>query len=60
MNETMTQVNDFMNEYEYSNDKTIQKAIESIKNGRTEEEVQKEFNLTNDDMDLIDFVVNEF
>lgn len=44
----------------YSDDEVLKRAIEAIKNGKTEEEVQKEFNLSSDDMHLIDFVVNEF
>jgi hypothetical protein len=44
---------------EYSDNETLIKAIELIKKGRTEEEVQIRMNLSNEDMDLIDFVINE-
>ncbi len=48
-------------QYTYSDDETIQKAIDLIKkNICTEEETQKKFNLSEDDMDLIDFVINEY
>jgi len=47
-------------EFEYSDDETLKKAIELIKNGGTEEDVQEKFDLSDDDMDLIDFVNNEF
>lgn len=47
-------------EFEYSDDEILAIAIELIKNGRNEEEVQRELKLTDDDMDLIDFVINEF
>jgi hypothetical protein len=47
-------------EYEYSDDETLKIAIELIKKGGNEEKIQKELNLTDDDMDLIDFVINEF
>lgn len=44
----------------YSDDKILKQAIESIKNGKSEEEVQKKFNLSEHDMELVDFVINEF
>lgn len=44
---------------EYSDNETLIKAIELIKKGSTEEEVQRRMNLSNEDMDLIDFVINE-
>ena len=46
--------------YDYSDDQTLGKAVELIKEGCSVEEVQQKFNLLDDDMDLIDFVVNEF
>lgn len=46
--------------YQYSDDETLDKAVKLIKNGSSEEEVRKNFNLTDDDMDLIDFVIEEF
>ncbi|MED4850984.1 hypothetical protein P9386_03850 [Caldifermentibacillus hisashii] len=53
-------MNKHIQQYCYSDDETLMKAIELIKNGRTEEEVQEKFNLSDDDMSLIDFVINEF
>lgn len=44
----------------YSDDETLEKAVALIKKGKTYEEVQKKFDLSDDDMKLIDFVVNEF
>jgi hypothetical protein len=50
-----------MNEkYKFSEDETLDKAIEQIKKGSTYEEVRTKLNLTDDDIDLIDFVINEF
>ncbi|WP_428912135.1 hypothetical protein [Niallia sp. Krafla_26] len=46
-------------EYEYSDDEILDKAIELIKKGSTEEEARRKFRLSEDDMDLIDFVINE-
>lgn len=45
---------------EYSNDETLEEGIELIKKGCTYEEVQRKLKLLDDDMDLIDFVINEF
>ncbi|MED3644312.1 hypothetical protein P5F75_13035 [Caldifermentibacillus hisashii] len=47
-------------EFEYSDDETLTIAIGLIKKGWNEEKVQMELGLTDDDMDLIDFVINEF
>ncbi|WP_155925561.1 hypothetical protein [Bacillus sp. UNC438CL73TsuS30] len=47
-------------EYEYSDDETLKRAIELIKKGSTEEEVRNKFSLSDDDMVLIDFIINEF
>ncbi|GGC89111.1 hypothetical protein GCM10007216_19860 [Thalassobacillus devorans] len=47
-------------ELKYSDDDTLKKAIRLIKNGRKEKEVQVKFNLSGADMDLIDFVINEY
>ncbi|WP_158553498.1 hypothetical protein [Peribacillus saganii] len=44
---------------DYSDNETLIKAIELIKKGNSEEDVQKRMNLSNEDMDLIDFVINE-
>ncbi|WP_421379636.1 hypothetical protein ACOJQI_15930 [Bacillus salacetis] len=46
--------------YNFSEDLILNKAIEQIKRGRTYEEVKEEFNLSVDDIELIDFVINEF
>lgn len=56
----MIHVNDFIKEFEYSDDDTLYKAIAIIKNGRHEEEVKRELKLSDDDMDLIDYVISEF
>jgi hypothetical protein len=53
-------MNEKVKEYKYSDDEFIIKAIKYIKEGNTEEEVRKKFNLSDDDMDLFDFVINEF
>lgn len=53
-------MNKEVQQYDYSNDETLKKAIELIKNGRTEEEVREKFNLSGEDMSLIDLVINEF
>ncbi|WP_428910712.1 hypothetical protein [Niallia sp. Krafla_26] len=53
-------MNEEVQEYDYSDDDTLKKAIELIKKRRTEEEVREKFNLSDDDMELIDFVNNEF
>jgi hypothetical protein len=47
-------------ERKYSDDEFLIKAIELIKEGYTEEDVQSDFNLSDNDMVLIDFVINEF
>ena len=49
-----------LEEDKYSDNGILKQAIQEIKNGRTEEEVQKKFELSNEDMDIIDFVINEF
>lgn len=46
--------------YEYSDDTILNTAIKLVKNGNTYEEVQNKLNLSDDDIDLIDFVINEF
>ncbi|QOY34723.1 hypothetical protein AWH56_018620 [Anaerobacillus isosaccharinicus] len=46
-------------QYEYSKDEIIEKANEMVKNGHQEEDIREKYNLTDDDMDLIDFVSNE-
>ncbi|MBP2257896.1 hypothetical protein [Virgibacillus alimentarius] len=46
--------------YEYSDDEILEEAIELVKKGSTYEEVQRKFNLSGDDINLIDFVINEF
>lgn len=51
---------DEIREFEYSDDETLYKAIELIKNGRQKDEVQRDLNLSDDDMDLIDYVISEF
>lgn len=43
-----------------TDDETLQRAIDSIRNGCTELEVQKTFHLSDDNMELIDFIRNEF
>jgi hypothetical protein len=43
----------------FSDDETINKAIEFVKVGLTFEEVQIKFNLTDNDIYLIDLVLNE-
>ncbi|WP_345243234.1 hypothetical protein [Pontibacillus salipaludis] len=48
------------NKYIYSDDVTINKAIEQIRNGMLADEVQAKFGLSGEDMDLIDFVISEF
>ncbi|NYV68795.1 hypothetical protein HYI36_26365 [Bacillus sp. Gen3] len=53
-------MNKKVQKYEYSDDKTLDRAIEQVKNGSTYDEVRSKFNLSDDDMDLIDFVINEF
>ena len=53
-------VHDVIREFEYSDDETLYKAIELIKNGRQEDEVKRDLNLSDDDMDLIDYVISEF
>lgn len=52
-------MNEATREYEYSDDETLYKAIDLIKQGRREEEVQQELSLSDEDMDLIDYVINE-
>lgn len=52
-------MNEAIREYEYSDDETLYKAIDLIKQGRREEEVQQELSLSDEDMDLIDYVINE-
>lgn len=44
---------------DYSDDETIEKSIQFLKKGYTEEELKKRFNLSTDDLDLIDFVMYE-
>jgi hypothetical protein len=44
---------------DFSDDETINKAIEFVKVGLTFEEVQIKFNLTDNDIYLIDLVLNE-
>jgi hypothetical protein len=43
----------------FSDDETITKAIKLIRKGITGEKVQKKLKLTDDDLDLIDFIINE-
>lgn len=45
---------------EFSEDKILDIAIENIQKGSTYEDVQRKFNLSDDDIVLIDFVINEF
>ncbi|WP_158634067.1 hypothetical protein [Radiobacillus deserti] len=45
---------------EYSDDTILHKAIELVKIGKTYGEVQNKFNLSDNDINLIDFVINEF
>jgi hypothetical protein len=45
---------------DYSTDEIILMAIEWIKKGASEEEVQRKLSLSKDDMDLVDFIINEF
>ncbi|WP_421385546.1 hypothetical protein ACOJQI_22845 (plasmid) [Bacillus salacetis] len=47
-------------EFEYSDEEVLKKAATDIRNGSTYEEIQKKFNLTDDDLELIEFVVEEF
>ncbi len=49
-----------MNSCNFSDDETIIKAIKEIEKGLTEKEVQKKFNLSEDDLELIEFVMNDF
>lgn len=44
----------------YSDDTLLNTAIKLIKNGKTYEEVQSKYKLSDADMELIDFVINEF
>ncbi|WP_413380799.1 hypothetical protein [Alkalihalobacillus sp. 1P02AB] len=53
-------MNKEVEEYDYSDDATLKKAIGLIKKGSTEKDVREKFNLSDDDMELIDFVINEF
>ncbi len=53
-------MNKEVQEGEYSDDETLIKAMKLIKQGETEEKVKEMFNLSDDDMFLIDFVINEF
>ena len=47
-------------ECNYSDDENLEKAVKQIKQGKTYEDVQRQFNLTDNDIELIDFVMNEF
>jgi hypothetical protein len=49
-----------MRELNFSDEETITKALELIRKGITEEEVQKKLKLTDDDLDLVDFIINEY
>ncbi|MEK4668996.1 hypothetical protein [Niallia sp. FSL R7-0271] len=53
-------MNQEVQEYDYSDDETLEKAIELIRKGYTQAELRGKFNLSDDDMALIDFVINEF
>ncbi|WP_191126288.1 Panacea domain-containing protein [Cerasibacillus terrae] len=44
----------------FSEDNILDMAIESVQKGSTYEDVQSKFNLSDDDIELIDFVINEF
>lgn len=51
---------DLLKKYNYSDDDVLSEAIQLIENGEIEEEIQEKLNLSNDDLDLIDFIINEF
>lgn len=55
-----TEVNNDMDSWNFSDDETIIKAIKEIEKGLTEKEVQEKFNLSKDDLELIEFVMNDF
>lgn len=49
-----------VNERNYSEEELLEKAIELVRKGMSFEEVQNKLNLSDDDIELMDFVLSEF